>query len=321
MRWHILGAILLCTQAALAAPAPTTTAPPSDAPATAGPTAPAGPSGSAAPIDPYGPDTNAPATSGPATTAPDTSGPAAPAPSQQPAPAQAPAPGTTPTTEPPNAPPAPAKPASEQLPNPPTDKPAPAPVDQPAPRKNDTQSSVPAPTIDVASAPPACRSAGKLVSSPDRNAAAAAKVSLALCVANAQLSPLQLVDAEASIQDVDAATAAALAMLDEVAAAGQPHWQVVALHAEGDLLVTMSKRMLATVPATGASDPQSAVALHDSRMAMLQPRVQPWLDRAQQAFGEVDRIAKAHPELSRQQQAADAITDSRKRLTTGVATR
>jgi len=306
MRWHLLGALLLCTATALAAPpapTPTPTTTPSDAPATAGP------SGSAAPIDPYGPDS------------PDRSGPAAPAPSQQPAPAQAPAPGTTPTTEPPNAPPAPAKPASEQTPIPPTDKPAPAPVDQPAPRANDTQSSAPAPAIDVASAPPACRSAGKLVSSPDRNAAAAAKVSLALCVANAQLAPLELVDAEASIRDVDAATAASLAMLDEVVAAGQPHWQVVALHAEGDLLVTMSKRMLATVPATGASDPQSVVALHDSRMAMLQPRVQPWLDRAQQAFGEVDRIAKAHPELARQQQAATAITDSRARLTNGVATR
>ena len=56
-------------------------------------------------------------------------------------------------------------------------------------------------------------------------------------------------------------------------------------------------------------------------MALLTPRVQPWLDRAQQAFAEVDRIAKAHPELARQQQAGTAITDSRARLAAGVATR
>ena len=118
------------------------------------------------------------------------------------------------------------KPASEQQPIPPTDKPAPAPVDQPAPRTNDKQSSLPAPAIDVASAPPACRSAGKLVASRDRNAAAAAKVSLAICVANANLTPLALVDAEASVRDVEGATAASFAMLDDVANAGDPHWRI-----------------------------------------------------------------------------------------------
>ena len=34
-----------------------------------------------------------------------------------------------------------------------------------------------------------------------------------------------------------------------------------------------------------------------------------------------DRIAKAHPELTRQQQAAAAIADSRARLANGVAIR
>jgi hypothetical protein len=203
---------------------------------------------------------------------------------------------------------APAKPASEQQPTPPTDKPAPAPVDQPAPRTNDKQSSLPAPApIDAASAPPACRSAGKLVASRDRNAAAAAKVSLAMCVANANLAPLTLVDAEASVRDVDGATAASFAMLDEVATAGDPHWQIIALHAEGDLYASIAQRMMATVPA--GPSPQ----LHDTRVSLLQPLVQPWLDKSQAAFAEVDRIAKAHPEL-RQQAIAEAVSDSRRRL-------
>jgi hypothetical protein len=279
MRWHLLGAFLLCSATALAAP-------PTDAPATAGP------SGSAAPADPYKDPS------------------AAPAPSQQPAPAHAPAPDTTPTEKPPQSPPAPAKPASEQQPNPSTDKPGPAPVDQPAPPASDKPSAAlpVVPAIDVASAPPACRSAGKLASPTG-------KISLALCVANAKLGPLQLVDAEASIQDVDAATAPSLAMLDEVAASNDPHWQVIALHAEGDLLATMAARMLSTVPALPAGE------LHDSRMQLLQPRVQPWLDRAQQAFAEVDRLAKDHPELQRQSALSDAIIDSRRRMTNGLATR
>jgi len=205
------------------------------------------------------------------------------------------------------APEAPAKPASEQQPIPPTDKPAPAPVDQPAPRSNDTQSSLPAPTIDVASAPPACRSAGKLVGSRDRNAAAAAKVSLAICVANANLAPLALVDAEASVRDVDGATAASFAMLDDVARSGDPHWQIIALHAEGDLYATIAQRMMATVPAGPSPE------LHATRVSLLQPLVQPWLDKARAAFGEVDRIARSHPEL-RQPAIADAVSDSRRRL-------
>jgi hypothetical protein len=228
----------------------------------------------------------------------------APAPSQQQEPAKTPDPDTGVTS-----PAAPAKPASEQQPNPPTDKPAPAPVDQPAPRTNDTQSSLPAPAIDVASAPAACRSAGKLVGSRDRNAAAAAKVSLAVCVANANLSPLTLVDAEASVREVDGATAASFAMLDEVARSGDPHWQIIALHAEGDLYATIAQRMMATVPA-GPSP-----SLHDTRVSLLQPLVQPWLDKSRAAFADVDRVAKAHPEL-RQQAIADAVNDSRRRLAT-----
>lgn len=284
MRWHLVGAFLLAAATAASA------APPGDAPATAGP------SGSAVPEDPYsdrGPVTPAQAPS------------PGPAPSQQQAPAQDPDSDTS--TKPPQAPPAPAKPASEQQPTPPTDKPAPAPVDQPAPRANDTQSSLPAPAIDVASAPPACRSAGKLVGSRDRNAAAAAKISLAVCVANANLAPLALVDAEASVRDVDGATAASFAMLDDIARSADPHWQIIALHAEGDLYASIAQRMMSTVPA--GPSPQ----LHDTRVALLQPLVQPWLDKSQAAFAEVDRIAKAHPEL-RQQAIADAVRDSRRRL-------
>lgn len=329
MRRTLLGALLLCSATALARP-------PGDAP----PPAPTGPSGDAGPVDPYAnpstpppPSTNVP---------PSPESPAAPAPSQQQAPAQAPAPNTTP----PDAKPQP--PASEQKPLPPIDKPAPAPVDQPhaptpehpaqsgsaqpgsagsgpettlAPPGETAPIAPSAALIDVANAPPACRDAGSRVSSRDHNTALASKVSFAICTASSAMASLSLVDAEASVRDLDHATANAFALLDEVAAAGDPRWQIVALHAEGDLLDSMTRRMLATVPPAKAGAPQSAIALRDSRLQLLQAHLDPWIQRAQQAFAQVDQLARANPQLTQNQLVATAVADSRRRLTTGVATR
>jgi hypothetical protein len=171
------------------------------------------------------------------------------------------------------------------------------------------------PEIDVENAPPACRDAGKLAQSRDRGVVLSAKISFAICTANAALAPLQLVDAEASVNEVDRVTSNSLALLSDVANAGDPKWAIVALHAEGDLLATMAKRMMDTVPANQPAE------LRDMRTQMLQPHLQPWVERARKAFAEVDRLAKANPRLAKNQVVANAVTDSRKRLGTGVATR
>jgi hypothetical protein len=170
------------------------------------------------------------------------------------------------------------------------------------------------PVIDVENAPPACRDAGKLAQSRDRQAALSAKISFAICTATAALAPLQLVDAEASVQEVDRVTSNSMALLSEVANAGDPKWAIVALHAEGDLLATMTKRMMDTVPANQPAE------LRDMRTQMLQPHLQPWIERAKQAFTEVDRLARANPRLAKSQIVASAVDDSRKRMSTGVAT-
>jgi hypothetical protein len=319
----LLGTILMCSATALAAPG--------DAP----PPAPSGPSGSAAPVDPYNtPGQPVDPYRDAAPSAPSGSA-AAPAPSQQQPAAKAPEPDTQQAPAKAQEPGTPAPettqpPASEGKANPVIDKPAPAPVDQPAPVK-DPQSSreapgsaakidppgavAPGPIVDLEAAPPMCRDAGKLAQSRDRNAALSAKVSFAICTANAAMAPLQLVDAEASVQEVDRATSNSLGLLDEVAAAGDPKWAIVALHAEGDLLATMTKRMTDTVPANQPAE------LRDMRVQMLQPHLQPWIEKEQKAFAEVDRLAKANPQLERSKVAADAIVDSRKRLGAGVATR
>jgi hypothetical protein len=279
----------------------------------------------------------------------------APAPSQQQPPPQAPEPGTTPADAKPQ------PPASEGKATPPIDKPAPAPVDQPAPRTDrpaqsgaatdapvtsltppgETPSSAPvtsltpgdqitaapqvdlprAAIVDVASAPPACRDAGGRVSSRDHNTALASKVSFAICTASSAMASISLVDAEASVRDLDHATGNAFALLDEVASSGDPRWQIVALHAEGDLLGQMTRRMLDTVPPAGAGAPQSAVELHDSRLQLLQAHLDPWRQRARKAFAQVDQLARANPQLAKTQLVGSAVADSRRRMTDGLATR
>lgn len=171
------------------------------------------------------------------------------------------------------------------------------------------------PVVDVENAPPECRDAGKLAQSRDRGVVLSGKISFAICTATAALAPLQLVDAEASVNEVDRVTSNSLALLGEVANAGDPKWAIVALHAEGDLLATMTKRMMDTVPANQPSE------LRDMRTKMLQPHLQPWIERSQNAFAEVDRIAKANPRLAKSQVVSGAVSDSRKRIGTGVATR
>jgi hypothetical protein len=284
MRPSLVGAFLLCSATAVAQPG--------DAP----PPAPTGPSGSAQPIDPYGPTSGQPIDPY-ADREPPNADPG-PAPSQHQAPSQAPEPATTP----PDAHPQP--PTSEQQPTPPIDKPAPIDQPEPAPAK-------PA-LIDPATAPAACRDAASRALSADGEPE---KISFAICSANAALAALQIVDAEGSVREVNDATANAFAILDDVAGGGDVRWQIIALHAEGDLLATMTRRMVDTVPPPGAGAPPSAVALHDMRVQMVQPLVRPWVERAHEAFAKVGQLAQANPQATTSKQAASAIADSRRQLT------
>jgi hypothetical protein len=348
----LLGTILMCSATALAAPGD---APP---PAPMGPSGSAQPVDPyqrgpvTSPAQTQGPVTT------PDTTPPTDASPAGPAPSQQQPPANAPQPDTQRT--PPDHPPPPAseqKPNPEiDKPGPaPVDTPAPPVKDQQSSRdgsgsaaktdapgnvepyasnapgnvepKLSTESNAPGnvepspvieqlgPEIDVENAPPECRDAGKLAQSRDRGVVLSAKISFAICTANAALAPLQLVDAEASVNEVDRVTSNSIALLSEVANAGDPKWAIIALHAEGDLLATMTKRMMDTVPANQPAE------LRDMRSQMLQPHLQPWIERAKQAFTEVDRLARANPRLAKSQIVASAVDDSRKRMGTGVATK
>jgi hypothetical protein len=122
-----------------------------------------------------------------------------------------------------------------------------------------------------------------------------------------------LCDCEQSINDVNAAIDPSLAILDEVFLLGDPVTKILARHTQGEILSGFAQRMLATVPPAANSTPE-AMALRDTRVAMLQPLVQPWLARAQAAFAELDKIARTNPQLAKNPAVLAAVRASRAKL-------
>lgn len=164
--------------------------------------------------------------------------------------------------------------------------------------------------------PDACAPNAKLAASPVPSIGLAAKIALASCLADVNLKQLSLVDSELSVRQLDTATKPSVDLYDQVAAAGEPTWQIVALHAEAELLSSLVTRMQATVPVAGTTD--EAIALHDMRVSMLDPLLQPWRERAHQAFGDIARVSKAHPELAKNPVVQSALRESEQRT---IATR
>jgi hypothetical protein len=147
--------------------------------------------------------------------------------------------------------------------------------------------------VDPASVPDACKPAAKQLATPSLPLALEARLALARCMAEQALAKLELVDCGESVTAVDTATAPAFALLDEVAAAGNPALAVVAEHTRAELYGTMRMRMLATVPAEPAGQ------LHDARIAVLETLMQPWREQSDAAYKRAVAIAKAHPELAK----------------------
>jgi hypothetical protein len=196
---------------------------------------------------------------------------------------------------------------------------APATAQQPAPPTNSATQSLPA--IDLDQVPLPCQGIAKLAGSPSPDVALSARVSLASCMVDIRLRQLSLIDCEKSVLDVQAAAAPSLQILDDVIAANEPAWKMIALHAKGDLLSNLSIRMLTTVPQPAAGASEDAWALHGMRVQMLIGLVQPWVDQSRDTFKEVDRLSKLSPELAKNQAVRSAVLDSRSRLAAGVATR
>jgi hypothetical protein len=178
--------------------------------------------------------------------------------------------------------------------------------------------------IDPASVPDACRSLAQQAQAPAAAVAFPARISLASCMADRAIAPIALCDCGESIAAVDQAAGPAVAILDEVIDATQhidPALQLIAEHAEGDLYVGFSTRLLATLPRPNPEAGEAEFTLRDLRHQTLEAQLGPWHETAMASFQRVVEVAQAHPEIAHQPVVAAAVRDSQQQLTANVASR
>lgn len=176
--------------------------------------------------------------------------------------------------------------------------------------------------VDADQIPESCGAFAKSIDSPSINRALSARISLAGCLADAGLKALVLCDCAQSVQDMDTATELSRVLFDEAISLGDGATQILARHAKGDLLSSLAQRLLATVPPPRDATPE-AIALHDTRLDLLTPLVEPWVTAAQTEYRELDRLARDNPKLEKNPAVAAAVRATRDRLANagGVAKR
>lgn len=208
---------------------------------------------------------------------------------------------------------APAKPAAASVPA--------APAAQP---RTSAPAAPPAPVvqlmpIDLQTVPEACRPLARQAQTLNPTTAMPARISLASCMSERAIAPLELCDCGASIEDINRAAAPAIALVDDVSAKAEPATKLLAEHAKGQLYAGFAVRMRATVPKLGTTTAQSESALRDIRAKTLEAQLTPWHEAAAVAFQRVVEIGKANPQLTSNPAVATALRDSQQRLPTLVA--
>ena len=177
-------------------------------------------------------------------------------------------------------------------------------------------------SLDADKIPESCASLAKTADAPSINRALSARIALAGCLTDAGLKALVLCDCAQSVQEIETATELPRLLFDEAIALGDLTTQILARRAKGDLLTSLATRMLGTVPPPVNTTPE-AIALRDTRMDLLTPLVQPWQLAARVEYEELDKTARANPQLVKNPAVAAAVRASRERLasTQGVANR
>jgi len=175
--------------------------------------------------------------------------------------------------------------------------------------------------IDLATVPEACQSLAKQAVAPTLQVALSARVSLASCLAEHAVSPLELCDCGDSVAAIDKAVAPAIALLDDVVDNADPATQMIAEHTEGELYAGFSLRLLATLPKLAPEATEAEQSLRDLRKQTLEAQLTPWREAAMTAFQHVVELSKDHPAAAALPVVAAAVRDSEQRLAADVAAR
>ncbi|HSR97088.1 MAG TPA: hypothetical protein VLM79_08570 [Kofleriaceae bacterium] len=175
--------------------------------------------------------------------------------------------------------------------------------------------------IDLTQVPAECKPHTKQALALNLSVALTARITLATCMAERAIAPLQLCDCGDSISAIDTAIKPAMAILDDVITNADPSIQVIAEHTEGQLYTGFVTRLLATLPAAAAGASEAEATLRDMRKQTLDAQLAPWREAALTSYQHVVDLAKAHPELASRPATATAVRDSQQRLAADVAVR
>lgn len=182
----------------------------------------------------------------------------------------------------------------------------------------DVPTPMPAPVtlshVDRNSIPEACDAHARFVSSWVRPIALRQRLALATCLTRPSLASVtSVLDTHESMTTLENAVSQSMRLLDEVIALGDASQQAQAAHAKGALYEELLARMANSVPlpTTGGS----ALALYDSRKALLDIMLQPWREQAVTAHRLAIAIGKTVPNNA----TASTVARSEQRLQRLVA--
>ncbi|MGE0404347.1 MAG: hypothetical protein AB7T06_46995 [Kofleriaceae bacterium] len=171
----------------------------------------------------------------------------------------------------------------------------------------------------LANLPKKCEPFVKRMATPNATIAMSARISLATCMADVRLAPLELLDTQESMLEVEAAIAPSFGLLDDVIARGDQQHQLLAHHAKMIVVQQAATRMLASVP-PAAQPTVEAAQLRDSRRALVEQMIQPWRQQIADEARAANAIAKANPALAKNASVAIALRDTKKAAPDAIAT-
>jgi hypothetical protein len=159
-------------------------------------------------------------------------------------------------------------------------------------------STVDTPLVDMADVDAPCRPLAQVPrTAKTPEPAYDAALSTASCMAMARADALVLTPTAESANELGAATAPALAILDRVIETGDFEHQLIAQYTKADILDSNAARLYATATLSPQLDAASLSA-HKGDVAALDTMTRPWLEQALACKREIARLVYEHPELA-----------------------
>ncbi len=149
-----------------------------------------------------------------------------------------------------------------------------------------------------------------------------AAISTATCVVSTRTARLRVTATPASVSEIDAAEAPALAMLDHVIRDGDAEHKLIAYYMKADILAGNAARLLAKLPKLSPQMSSKEVRAHDALVRDADALTLRWRQQALANRREIVKLANHDPAMVvRNPVVAHMVVDTRLGRAAGVATR